>query len=311
METARSGRTDGAHPERDLLLKISVTILVGGSTFILSNTFLKSISDSLVLSILSGGISLVIQFLMDVEVRLRQVTDAQDELPGRIGSEIESRFSELGEATRLFGKMYSIRQPLAQDLAIGTIRQVSGVLRELAAGTEVHYEGEDRDWLLMLQSQMRHTMDATSLMTTDGSGGFDGGFWSSDLGNRSLLLQRDAIQDRYVKIRRIFFLDQPDMVDNEAFKRLCRSQREAGVEVRTLPIAHIPDHLKRGVSDFILFDNSIAYEVVPGVPLPQVTRPDILRTQLSLKPEWVKSLEQRFQQFWSVATPPTEPQTRG
>jgi hypothetical protein len=66
----------------------------------------------------------------------------------------------------------------------------------VSRGGYVAYDGEDRDWLLGLTRHAQSSIDTTSLMAVDASGGGfgEGGLWSSDLGRRYLEVQREAVQ---------------------------------------------------------------------------------------------------------------------
>src|SRR5215472_5506288 len=84
--------------------------------------------------------------------------------------------------------------PLLRGLARRQIESVTGFLRQLPAGRDIVYDGEDREWLLGLTGEARQSISATSVATADsGERGFDGGLWTSDLGARYLDRQREAI----------------------------------------------------------------------------------------------------------------------
>ncbi len=71
---------------------------------------------------------------------------------------------------------------------------MTSFVRQLPGGTEIAYDGEDREWMLGLTAEASRSIDAISLSTVDaGIRGFDGGLWTSDLGTRYLELQHEAI----------------------------------------------------------------------------------------------------------------------
>ena len=110
--------------------------------------------------------------------------------------------------------------PLLQRLARREIERATWFVRQLPAGGEIAYDGEDREWLLGLTERPSSSIDAISLSTVDaGMRGFDGGLWTSDLGTRYLELQREAI-DRKVRIRRIFVFENEDLARDETFLRI-------------------------------------------------------------------------------------------
>jgi hypothetical protein len=78
--------------------------------------------------------------------------------------------------------------PLLQGLARRQIENVTWFLRQLPAGGDIVYDGEDNgEWLLGLTEQAQRSIDALSFATVDGSTCvFDGGLWASDLGARYL-----------------------------------------------------------------------------------------------------------------------------
>jgi hypothetical protein len=97
--------------------------------------------------------------------------------------------------------------PLLRRLARRETERLARFMRQLPIGSQIAYDGEDREWLLGLTEAAGHSIDAISLSTvTAGLSGFDGGLWNSDLGSRYLELQREAIS-RHVAIRRIFIFE--------------------------------------------------------------------------------------------------------
>jgi len=185
------------------------------------------------------------------------------------------------------------------------MERVASFVRQLPAGSEITYDGEDRDWLLGLTREAKRSIDAISLSTVDaGVRGLDGGLWTSDLGIRYLELQREAIV-RKVRIRRIFvFVDAEIARDDETFQRITQVQREVGVEVRMLDRLFIPDWMQSIIFDFIVFDGSVSYETNPATAFAVgQTRPGILRTLLAPVPGRVRELEERFERLWDAADP--------
>ncbi len=177
-------------------------------------------------------------------------------------------------------------------------------MRQLPAGGEITYDGEDRDWLLGLTREAERSVDAISLSTVDsGMRGFDGGLWTSDLGTRYLEFQREAIA-RNVRIRRIFVLENEDLARDEAFLLITQMQRDAGVEVRMLDHRLIPDWLQPMIFDFIVFDSAVSYETTSATKFSEgQTRPAVVRTLLGPKSARVRSLEDQFELLWEAASP--------
>ncbi len=73
--------------------------------------------------------------------------------------------------------------------------------------------------------------------------------------------------------------------------RICRQQKDLGVQVRVLSRSDIPDAL---LFDFIVFDNAIGYEVTPASRVEVSMRPMMVRTYLIRQSE---RLEERIRRF--------------
>jgi hypothetical protein len=209
--------------------------------------------------------------------------------------------SDLVEAA---GKADTSVSPMLERLARQEIERVTRFVRQLPAGNEIAYDGEDREWLLGLTEQAQRSIDAISLSTVDaGMRGFDGGLWTSDLGTRYLNLQREAIE-RQVAIRRIFIFENEDLARDETFLKITAQQREVGVDVRMLDHQLIPEHLQKEIFDFIVFDGAVGYETTSATPFPsRAARPAIVRTRLAPMPDRVRDLESQFEKLWDAADP--------
>ena len=194
--------------------------------------------------------------------------------------------------------------PLLQRLARREIERVTSFVRQLPTGTEIAYEGEDREWLLGLTREAERSIDAISLSTVDaGIRGLDGGLWTSDLGTRYLELQREAIA-RHVCIRRIFVFENEDLARDEAFLKITQMQRDAGVEARMLDHQLIPDWMQSMSFDFIVFDGAVSYETTPTTTFTAgQTRLATVQTLLSPVPARARHLEDQFEQLWEAADP--------
>jgi hypothetical protein len=194
--------------------------------------------------------------------------------------------------------------PLLQRLARREIERVTWFVRQLRAGMEIAYDGEDREWLLGLTEQAEHSIDAISLSTVDvGMRGFGGGLWTSDLGTRYLELQHEAIE-RKVAIRRIFVFENEDLACAETFLKITQLQRDIGVEVRILNHQLIPERLQVRIFDFIVFDGAVGYETMPATTyISGATRPAIVRTWLAPRSARVRDLQRQFEQLWLAADP--------
>ena len=152
--------------------------------------------NSLALTAIVTFGSALILFMVDTEVRISAVDERMAEGFAKIGKSAElSAMMErsildtalltdfLETASRTDGRV----NPLLQRLARREIERVTSFVRQLPVGSEIAYDGEDRDWLLGLTREAERSIDAISLSTVDaGVRGLDGGLWTSDLGIRYL-----------------------------------------------------------------------------------------------------------------------------
>lgn len=304
-----------------VIRKIFFTLLVGGIAYYITDLSNQPQSWSLAAGVFIGGITVVVQFLNDFENRLERVEKGQEGRSAKMRSLIEEGFAKTNEATELFQAVEAsalqtdavtqlVRHstqiapdspPLVYEFAQFQINQMSRFLKELGEGGEVSYDGEDRDWLLGLTMQCQKTIDATSLSTVDaGAKSFDGGLWTSDLGQRYLEHQREATR-RGVIIRRVFIIDRHEQTNEEEFLRICQQQKDLGIKVRVLDQSEISDSLKNLLFDFVIFDSVISYQVTPGSRSESNVKPTIVNTHLVLQPERVKERMRRFDDLWASA----------
>jgi hypothetical protein len=296
-----------------IMLKVGFPLLIGLITLISAEAGGMQGRNSLVLAAVVTLGSALILFMVDTEIRISAVDERMAEGFAKIGRAAElSAMMErsvldtalltdfLETAGQADGRVNALLQRLAQR----EIERVTSFVRQLPVGSEMAYEGEDRDWLLGLTREVESSIDAISLSTVDaGVRGLDGGLWTSDLGIRYLKLQRAAIT-RKVRIRRIFVFENADMTLDEDFLRITHMQRGVGVEVRMLDHMLIPDGMQSMIVDFVVFDGTVSYETSPATAFAVgQTRPRILRTRLATMPTHVRYLEDQFEQLWEAANP--------
>jgi hypothetical protein len=253
----------------------------------------------------------LILFIVDTEIRVSAVGELVAAGFAQIGrlAELSAKMERSGLGPALLAEFLETASqvdeqvnPLLQRVARQEVKRVATFMRQLQAGDEITYDGEDRDWLLSLAQEAEKSIDAISLSTVDaGVLGLDGGLWTSDLGIRYLDDQHKAIA-RKVRIRRIFVFENEIMAHDESFLRVTTMQRNAGVQVRMLDQRLIPDYLQPMIFDFIIFDGVVSYETSAGAPF-TAGRPGTLRTRLAPDPTRVRALEQRFEQLWELADP--------
>jgi hypothetical protein len=296
-----------------IIVKIGFPLLIGLITLVATQAGGISGRNSLVLTVVVTFAVVLILFIVDTEVGISSVNARMVEGFAKIGKSAE--FSAMMERSVLgaalltdfletAGQADGRVNPLLQRLARREIERVTLFVRQLPVGSEIAYEGEDRDWLLGLTREAESSIDAISLSTVDaGVRGLDGGLWTSDLGIRYLELQREAIT-RKVRIRRIFVVENEDLARDESFLRVTQMQRDVGVEVRMLDHLLIPKWLQPIIFDFIVFDGTVSYETTPATTFAVgPTQPGILRTRLAAMPTRVRDLEDQFEHLWDAANP--------
>jgi hypothetical protein len=268
----------------------------------------------------AGGLAYLILLLVDVQRRLAALGSDLSGYALTTGRLIEDGFSKVSEATELFGTVeaaalrtdmmtqlvrraveISPTPSLVYDLAQTEIARVSEFLGELAEGGDVTYDGEDRDWLLGLTRSAEATIDAISLHAVDGGGG--DGLWATDLGQRYLEAQREAVA-RGTRVRRIFVVDRADPVGDPDFASLVGRQRALGIQVRLLDGTAMPETRRTSLFDFIVFDGVLSYEVMPASGTAGESGAVILNTRLVLEEHRVSECVQRFNDLWESSVEP-------
>jgi hypothetical protein len=294
-----------------IIIKVGFPLLIGLITLTAAEAGGMSGRNSLALTAVVTFGSALVLFIVDTEVRISAVNERMEEGFAEIGrsAELSSKMERSILGSELLTAFLETAcqadgpvNPLLLRLARREIQQVTSFVRQLPVGSEIAYDGEDRDWLLGLTQEAELSIDAISLSTVDaGVHGLDGGLWTSDLGIRYLELQREAIA-RKVRIRRIFVVVDEEMVHDEDFRRITDMQRDVGVEVRMLDHQLIPRLMQSMIFDFIVFDGAISYETTPATTFSvSQTKPGILRTRLAPMPARVRDLEDQFEQLWDAA----------
>jgi hypothetical protein len=295
------------------VLKIGFPLLIGLITLVSADVGGMPGKNSLALTaVVTFGFALVL-FIIDTEIRLSAINARMAEGFAKIGRSAE--MSSVTERSVLDGALVmDLLQtatqidervnPLLRRLARRELDRVTAFVRQLPIGSEITYQGEDREWLLGLTQEAERSIDAISLSTVDaGVAGLDGGLWTSDLGIRYLELQREAIA-RKVRIRRVFVFENAEMARDPTLQEITQRQRDVGVEVRMLDHLLIPHWMQSMIFDFIVFDGEVTYETTPAAQFAVgETRPSILRTLLAPVPARVRELEGQFEQLWEAADP--------
>jgi hypothetical protein len=301
--------------------KITVTAIVGAISFPLTDLIFDKTSQQLAMAAGVGSVVLLVQFLVDFEHRLLRVEREQVNSVTEIQLVVDRGFAKINDATQLFAQVESaglhadtITKLVQRAVAIGPevprlvyafaqseIDRVSEFLRELA-DQQATYDGEDQEWLLGLTQNTIRSIDAISIPEVDAAGNAYHNFWETDLGRRYLDQQRNAVR-RGVRVRRVFVTEHEQVVDDPTFQRVCSFQADLGIEVRLLHPSAIPHAIRNSLFDFILFDNTLSYEVIPAAHVEGKLSPMILHTRLILRQGKVRERIERYHNIWASALP--------
>jgi hypothetical protein len=302
------GAADGTAPLGipPVLLKTLVTAFIGGATYLLTNVTDQPEVWKLTVSIFLGGAALIIQYMTDFERRLGAVEDSLTHHNTEMKELVARGFARINEVTELFGlvdrsalppdgvtrlvrsatQVGSSAPAIMQAFAREEINRLT-VLMENLNQKLVDYEGEDHDWIVTLTQCAAMTIDATSTSV-------DRDFWPSELGQRYMRAQRDAVKERQVRIRRLFLVETPDQNSAE-LQQLCDNQQSLGIEARVLALSELsPIARMDETNDFIVFDESLSYEI--GHDLRGVNT----KTLMDLRADRVTKRVQRFKALWDA-----------
>lgn len=301
--------------------KVVVTVVTGVISFFLANSIVSEVDIAFQLgtSVFLGGVALVVMHLIEVDKRLKAVEDGQSQHADSTERMLRQGFNDFSRATEIFARLdksgigtkvmmelvenaSSIRaeDELAFKFAQHQIERLAELVKHLKRSTDTVYEGEDRDWMLDLTRSVGRSIDAVSLTKVDL--GVDGGLWLTDLGQRYLQLQRDAI-GRGVTTRRVFIAENAEQMTTPEFIEICQMHQRLGVEVRVLDVNDAPGTLANTMFDFIVFDDALSYESMPAPQRTVHQKPIIIiTTRLVPEPARVRERIKRFAELWEAAT---------
>jgi hypothetical protein len=295
--------------------KVGFPLILGLLTLVGAHFGGMQVGNSLELAAVVAFAAALVLFMVDTETRFSAVDERVTAGLSQVGrlAELSAQLerSSLGptlltDFLETAGQVDSRVDPLLQRLARREVERLLLFLRPLPVGIDIAYDGEDRDWMLGLTREAQTSIDAISLSTVDaGVLGLDGGLWTSDMGQRYVEFQREAIA-RNVRIRRIFVVEQEhkELVRDESFLRITQMQRDIGIQVRMLDHQLVPDWMRAMIFDFIVFDGVVSYETTPTTTFTSDRpRPGLLRTRLSPQPSQVRELVERFERLWEQADP--------
>lgn len=308
---------------RPVIRRIAVTSVCGALSYPVTNLLFEQQSQQLAMSAAVGAFALVVQLLAEIDQRLTAVEAGQVEQAHEVQELVDNGFQKVSDATEAFSKIEASglstarlaelaekagaigpgAPPLIVAFAQSEIDRVTELCAALA-DSGLSRDGEDHDYLLTLTGKAQQSIDATSLFAVDAAGmSGESGFWNSDLGQCYLELQQSAVR-RGVRVRRIFILDSEELVARRQFEALCQTQADYGIEVRVLVPSRVS--LRQKVRDYVLFDDTISYEVTPCIRLTQDLNdePRIQSTKVNCRGQQVSNLIEDYARLWEAAVPP-------
>ena len=348
QEIARDGKFKIPRILRKTLIAIVSGGLSLGCALLVSSASLVS---AVTISIVISGVSLVVDYLIELEATLEGIESKSREAINGIAERMYLQnqgvaqqvaeahaklFDDIDERLKPFmlvPELFSLqrKQPSAAHFMVKVIRDAfsyeqqssplakrfvekkttdfANLLHGLRAGYAT-YNGEDFDWMMTLTGACERTIDATSSTATDSGGRlkYAGGFWDSNQGMLYMEAQRHAVQDRRIRVRRLFMLEYAQLTADPFYVQLCGRQRAAGFEIRYLTRDMCRPELLNQLDDFILFDNEISYEAVP-TPTPGEDRPTISRTEVVVARDLVAHRIRQFAKLWDAALPCPDPRS--
>jgi hypothetical protein len=284
-----------------IIIKIVVTAVAGGLTYLLTNTTGQPDIWQLTMSVFVGGVVLVVQFLIDAAEQSRRTADLVREM-NEAATLLAEAEGVLGSdsLTRLVKAAGGIerREDFQLRFAEQQVKDMTTLFRGLKAERASH-DGENPDWLLGLTSIASQTIDATSLTSFGKYQGYvdEGEFWDSELGRRYLIRQRAAVE-RNVRIRRLFVLTDA-IVDQDKLDNLLEPHKRIGVQTRVLHMDRV-DFL-HSVADLIVFDQKISYEFQTSKAARENTMPMLETVALMTNPDHLKRRQRDFEALWAAA----------
>ena len=200
-----------------IILKVGFPLLIALITLFAANIGGMQARNSLALAAVVGFAFALILFIVDTEIRISAV-----------GERVTAGFAQIGRLAELSAKMersssgprcwrISWRRPVRSTGRLTRCSSASRAgrssgwprsLRQLPAGSEIGYDGEDRDWMLGLTEEAQ-AHDRRDFAVHGGRRGARPRRRALDErpGLRYLELQREAVT-RKVRIRRIFVVEK-------------------------------------------------------------------------------------------------------
>lgn len=303
-----------------VLTKVLVTLFAGGITYLITNLTEQPEIWQITMSVFVAGVGLVVNYLIDHDNRVGRLEATQEQHTSRVEDVLDRRFTEISEATALYARVeHTVLRPdqvtrlvaaatdlpgdeLVRRFADHELTRLTALFEGLRSGW-AFYEGEDREWLLGLTACATMSIDATSMTSFDDPQDFvdDDEFWESDLGQRYLAAQRRAVQERHVRVRRLFLLTDARPDDDKRIAEMIEPHQRIGAEIRLLRPSDIDFLVRNDMVDFVLFDGALSYELRTASTIGPEGSPTIADVTLVADPERVARRRQRFDMMWEAA----------
>ncbi|MEU3979109.1 DUF6879 family protein [Streptomyces sp. NPDC026672] len=289
-----------------LTTRALVTVIVGGGAYLVAGAFDQPVAWRVTLAVVVGGVALIVQFMLDFDQRIGALGEDLRRDREETRELVDDSFTRISQATELFGQVEtsalradgvvrlvnsatnvdSSAPGIVRVFAQEEVRRLTDLLENMSRNV-VDREGEDHEWIVTLTRCTVATINAVSTS-------IDRDFWDGETGRRYLSAQREAIQTRGVRIRRVFLVAAPADVD-EVLERQFENQQSLGIDVRVLVLDSVPSSVRLDVTrDFVVFDEQLSYEVVFDLQ-------GINATTLNFLTERVEQRVKRFSELWEAA----------
>ncbi|MFJ7182264.1 DUF6879 family protein [Streptomyces massasporeus] len=283
-------------------------MLAGGVGYLLTSLTEQPEVWKLTVSILMGGAALTVPLINGFNSRLTSIEATLATHHCEMKEMVAGGLARLNEVTELFelvdrsalpreavarlvrsATTAGTRAPaIVQNFVRVEITRLTTLLEDLSQEVADRV-GEDQDWIMTLTGCAALTIDATSTWSEA-----DRDLWRSELGARYLSAQRDAIE-RGVRIRRLFIIEEPEQ-DLPQLSRLREEQQRIGIDVRVLALSGLAPNVRlAGIDDFVVFDESLSYEICFDL------RGVNARTAMYLRSDWISHRIQQFRTLWEAS----------
>ncbi|MFE2889400.1 hypothetical protein [Streptomyces sp. NPDC059272] len=261
----------------------------------------------LTVSIVIGGAALIVQYMIDFERRMASMEVALGTRHQDLRNLVSEKFGQVSEVTGIFDRLdragldtddvklllrsasevQSQGPNIVKAFAHAELERLTSVMVNLTGHT-ADWLGQNNDWLLSLTRCAALSMDATTSFA-----GRD--FWATEPALGYLQAQRDVIQQRGVRVRRLFIVQIAVDVDGDLVE-ICSEQSAVGIETRVVVVSELPRDLQRGrLNDFVIFDSELCWEIGQDV----MRRNAI--TMLNARGPHVVQRVKRFNELWEAA----------